>query len=157
MSLSDTPTFPVLLQCIPQTKWQRSLIPAASNDFHNDLDDPPGWRAIDGYRIIDRERRIFSAEFDGSSYSFSSDGSVTDDELRELMVRNLHALGRSKADYVERAKSLHGQDLFDYTFQTVEELPEMSAAMHVGGCLLIASLCILAAAIPAGIIWWFFR
>jgi hypothetical protein len=154
MALGEAPTFPVLLQCIPQPTSQRSLIPIESSNFDDVPGDPPGWVANDGYRIIDRDHRVFSAVFDGAAYSFAANGTVRDDELRELMMRNFRSLGRSSCDYMERAKSLHGQELFDYTFQTAQALPTMSAAMHTGGCALIVFLCLLAAAIPAAIIWW---
>src|SRR5437773_2051725 len=115
--MAHTPTFPVLLQCIPQPKWQQSLIPIESPNFDDEPGDPPGWMAADGYRVIDRDRRTFSATFDGQNFAFVPTGSVTDEELRELMSQNLRSLRRSSRDYLERAHSLHGQDLFDHTFR----------------------------------------
>ena len=155
--MGHTPTFPVLLQCIPQPEWQRSLIPIESPNFEDEPGDPPGWVASGGYRMIDRDGRTFSATFDGQNYEFAATGSVTDEELRELMSQNLRSLRRSSHEYLECARSLHGQDLFDYTFRTAQAVPAMSATMHAGGCVLIAILCVLAAAIPAGLIWWFLR
>src|SRR5258706_13896275 len=118
MASGEAPTFPVLLDSTRQMKWQRSLIPMESADFDGDPADSRGWLAKDGYRVIDRGRRVFSAAYDGSSYAFDRTGSVTDEEVREMMTRNLKSLRRSDHDYIERANLLHAQDLFDFTFRT---------------------------------------
>jgi hypothetical protein len=157
MTWAEAPTFPVLLQSAPETKWQRSLIPIRSSTFDDVPGDSPGWVANGGYRIIDRDRRVFTAAYDGATYAFAANGTMTDEELRELMFRNFRSLGRSSRKYVERASSLRGHELFDFTFQTAQALPMMSTAMRLGGCALIALLCVMAVAIPATLIWWIFR
>jgi hypothetical protein len=157
MVTTESPSFPLFLHIQPEPRWQRSLIPLGSLDAMENSGDPPGWVAVGGYRILSRDRRVFSAEYDGSRYHFRATGErLTDIELRELMCRNLGYLRKPTSDYLGRAATLSDVELFDFTFAQAGRLPDMSPALRIAGCAFIIALCLLALVIPIGIVWWLF-
>lgn len=156
--MADAPTFPVLLQCIPPPRRQRCLIPIEELPEIDDPCDPAGWAANESYRIIDSNRHVFTATHDGSVYHFCDSGErVTDTDLRELMCENIRNVGCAPKQFFDSARSLEGNELFEFSFRFAQELPEMTTGLRVVGCTLILVLCSAAFVLPFLLVKFFWR
>ena len=155
MATATEPRFPVLLQLVPQPRWQRSLIPMESLSAIEESGDPPGWIAEDGYRVIDSDGNVFNAAYQDEKYSFTASGqSVSDADLRALMLSNLKSLRHPTSEYRSRSQELTGAELYTFTLRWAKRLPDMSPQLRAFGCTAIILLCLLAAGIPIALVWW---
>jgi hypothetical protein len=157
MAITTEPKFPVIIQIVPQPRWQRSLVPVNDLAAIVDSGDPPGWVADSSYQIIDSERVVFTASYVDGKYSFhGSERRVSDNELKELMCANLKAVRQTSTEYVASAAELCGTELFTFTYQWIQGTPDMSAQLRALGCTFIIMLCSLAFVTPVLVVWWLF-
>lgn len=150
------PDFPALLHYIEDSRWQRTLIPVADEAELTDHDaGPQGW-ASDGTRLIDSNFHVFDVRFVADRYIYEPTGStMSDQQLRELMASNLRSMRRATTEFESVSAGLSGRELFEQAFRYAEELPMMSAGLHMTGCVAIAALCFLAFALPIALAVWF--
>lgn len=166
--MGEKPEFPAFVHYVSNSKWQRTLIPIQQEaDFHEpghepECGGPAEWLAED-CKIIDGNRCVFTVSLGTDPYESDpnkyvrTDEVISDAQLREMMVRNIRSLRKNPEEYAASSEKLSGRELFDFTFAYAMRMPQMSAAMQVGGCLLILLLVFLAAAIPIGVILWLFN
>jgi hypothetical protein len=152
---SSGPDFPALLHYVAESRWQRTLIPVADESELTDHEaGPSGW-ASNGTRLIDSNLRVFDVRFVADRYIYAPTGeTLSDQQLRELMASNLRSIRRAATKFESVSAGLSGRKLFEQTFRYAEELPMMSAGLHMTGCVAIAALCFLAFAIPIALVVW---
>ncbi len=152
-----SPRFPALLFNERATHWQRSLIPVPELRALSGHGDPQGWAASPMYHLVDSDRRVFSISYAENQYSLSDTSDrLSDSQLINLMTGNLRALRKSPDEFLETAGSATGDKLFRMIYERTLDLPQMSTALHVAGCVFILVLGVAAFAVPIAISWWFF-
>lgn len=110
------PQFPVIVQNLSPPWLERSL--SVTHGLSVYSRKPQGWLAKPQYRITDSQRRVFRATFDGGEYAFERlEQTVSDDELRELVLADLPWTGHERSRYIGRCGPLEGSELFAVTLR----------------------------------------